>query len=112
MPGGYGLSLSGRTSSRGVPAWYGMSGHGAATSTAAADREAAMFRRQGRVSGSILAAAGGDLHKRPRVSLTLTSPRHGAGAKRQRVSYMGSLRIGRSSADGADMDDCLSFWKV
>jgi hypothetical protein len=108
MSGGYRLSLSGRTSSRGVPTWYG-----AANSTAAADREAAMFRRQGRVSGSTLAAAaGGDLHKRPRVSLTLTSPRHRAGAKRQQVSYLGSLGFGRPSADGADMDDCLEFWKL
>jgi hypothetical protein len=111
MSVGYGLTLSGRTSSRGVPAW-----HGAANSTAVVDREAALFRKQGRVSGSILAAAaaaaGGEGHKRPRVSLTLTSPRYGAPAKRQRVSYMGSLGMGRPSADGADMDDCLSFWKV
>ncbi|WIA21482.1 hypothetical protein OEZ85_000687 [Tetradesmus obliquus] len=84
----------------------------AAAAQAYAEREAALFRRQGRVSGSILGAVGGELHKRPRVSLTLTSPRNGAGAKRHRVSYMGGLAVGRPSADGADVDDCLSFWKV
>jgi hypothetical protein len=115
MSGGYGLSVSGRTSSRGLSSWFGTPGQGAsgtAASAAVAEREAALFRRQGRVSGSILAAVGGDLHKWPRVSLTLTSPRNGAGAKRHRVSYMGSLAVGRPSADGADVDDCLSFWKV
>jgi hypothetical protein len=115
VSGGMGLSLSGRTSSRGLSAWYGVSGHGAVSMTASAaaagERDAALFRRQGRVSGSIL-AVGGELHKRPRVSLTLTSPRNGAGAKRHRVSYMGSLAVGRPSADATDMDDCLSFWKV
>lgn len=119
LSGGCGLVSGGRTSSRGVTGWYGLAAGGVL------DREVGLLggssncagsnalKRQ-RISGGMFGVGGDSFQaaKRSRVSLTLTSPVGGASRGHRVSQFMDTIAVGRPSAGGADMDDCLSFWQV